>query len=359
MILWHNESEGKYHMQIFLAPRSNETSYKTFLSTIENGVEFSIVEPHLNKEGRKALKDSGKLYVWGCKETIKPSWDKMGLDDLVLFYKGREGEEQEGKLIYSGRLLHKQHSRHLGLALWPPKPGEKPWSCVFFLKDLRPVYVPISEVAQFAGYSKGFVVQGFMPLNESGMQTILQKFGTIDSFLSYYSTSRRQEVSDLETSGGIGAHAKAQMLLLKIGKMLGYDTYSPNKSARAYGETLQDHITLNEIPPRFLGQLVSIVREIDVIWFKDEVPKFAFEVEHTTKFGNGFQRLFQLNPLSAKLFLISSNANQYLFEKFVNADPFYKHKKSFHFRSYKQLEDYFRNVSEFTAVSDSFLTCPH
>ena len=34
-------------MQIFLAPRSNETSHKHFLSTIENGVDFSVVEPYL------------------------------------------------------------------------------------------------------------------------------------------------------------------------------------------------------------------------------------------------------------------------------------------------------------------------
>jgi len=42
-------------MQIFLAPRSNETSYKHFLSTIENGVDFTILDPHLDEEGRKLL----------------------------------------------------------------------------------------------------------------------------------------------------------------------------------------------------------------------------------------------------------------------------------------------------------------
>ena len=42
-------------MQIFLAPRSNETSYKNFLSTIESGLDFSIVEPYLTDEGKKLL----------------------------------------------------------------------------------------------------------------------------------------------------------------------------------------------------------------------------------------------------------------------------------------------------------------
>ena len=40
-------------MKIFLAPRSNETSYENFLSTIENGVDYAIIETHLNDEVKK------------------------------------------------------------------------------------------------------------------------------------------------------------------------------------------------------------------------------------------------------------------------------------------------------------------
>jgi|SRR5450631_2819070 hypothetical protein len=106
-------------MQIFLAPRSNETSHKNFLSTIESGVNFSMVEPYLTDEGKQILSKYDKLFVWGNRETKKASWDKMQTGDLVLFYKGREGTEKEGKLIHAGRLLFKQHSKDLGLALWP------------------------------------------------------------------------------------------------------------------------------------------------------------------------------------------------------------------------------------------------
>jgi hypothetical protein len=89
-------------MQIFLAPRSNETSHKNFLSTIESGVNFSMVEPYLTDEGKQILSKYDKLFVWGNRETKKASWDKMQTGDLVLFYKGREGTEKEGKLIHAG-----------------------------------------------------------------------------------------------------------------------------------------------------------------------------------------------------------------------------------------------------------------
>ncbi|AKM81327.1 MAG: hypothetical protein UT13_C0001G0366 [Candidatus Pacebacteria bacterium GW2011_GWF2_38_9] len=346
-------------MKIFLAPRSNETSYKNFLSTIENGVDKSIIEPFLDDAGKKVLASIDKIFVWGNKEAKKSSWEKMSANDVVLFYKGREGNEKEGKFLYAGKLLYKQHSRDLGLALWPPKTGEEPWTCVFFLKELRPIYMPMSDIQRFGGYEVTFDrIQGFMPLNENGNKVILNKFGSVDAFLSNYGVTEDKSVieSDLEEKNEITAHAEAEMLLLKIGRMLGYDTFSPNKSNEAFGEVLQDYISLKELPTRFLGSdIVKLVSQIDVLWFKDEVPKYAFEVEHSTKIISGLQRLCQLMPLSAKLFIIASGKDFYLYEKYINTDPYYKYKTDFKFREYKQLENFFKAVSEFTAINETFL----
>jgi hypothetical protein len=313
-------------MKIFLAPRSNETSYKDFLSTIENGLDYSIVEPYLPAEGKTKLSRDKRLFGWGCKETKKSTWDKMDEGDWVFFYKGREEKEVEGKLVYAGRLLYKQHSKELSLALWPPKPGEEPWSCVFFLN------------------------------NEKGLENILEKYENVEKFISEFSEDVEEAESDLEESNEISAHEEAELLLLKIGRLLGYDTYTPDKNKQAYGELLSDYVNIDKIPTRFLGpDIEKIVREIDVIWFEDEVPKYAFEVEHTTKFGSGFQRLCQLVPLNAKLFIVSSAKNSYLFDKFISTDPYYKYSSNFKFKDYKKVEKYFSAVSEFSAIKDAFL----
>jgi len=285
----------------------------------------------------------------------KTSWDKLEVGDLVLFYKGKQGDEKEGKFVYGGRLLYKEHSRELGLGLWPPKPGQEPWTCIFVLRDLQPVYIPVSDVAELGGYKKGFVVQGFMPLNERGTKGIFEKFSSVENFMQKYSVERRAATSDLEASGEGIAHAEAQLYLLKIGRILGYDTYCPDSSMQINGEHLKEYTALKGIPTRFAGEpVVRLVKEIDIIWFKDEVPKFAFEVERTTKFGAGFQRLNQLNPLSTKLFIISSRRNYHLFEKYINVDPYYKNKGIFRFRSYSDLEGYFKAVSEFDKINEAF-----
>jgi hypothetical protein len=79
--------------------------------------------------------------------------------------------------------------------LWPPKTGEEPWTCIFFLGELQPVYIPIGEVAAFAGYSPtSFIVQGFMPLNQEGVERILAKFGTLEQFLAHYSVSSKEVI---------------------------------------------------------------------------------------------------------------------------------------------------------------------
>lgn len=49
--------------KVFLAPRSNETSYKNFLSTIENGIDFAIVEPYINFKKTCGTK-RGKSDLW-------------------------------------------------------------------------------------------------------------------------------------------------------------------------------------------------------------------------------------------------------------------------------------------------------
>lgn len=347
-------------MQIFLAPRSNETSYKNFLSTIENGVDFSIIGQYLTDEGKKILQNESKLFVWGNKETKKTSWDKMEVGDLILFYKGREGEEREGKLLYAGKLLFKQHSKDLGLALWPPKKGEEPWTCIFFLKDLQPIYIPISELADFAGYSRNFIVQGFMPINDEGVKNILNKFGSVDNFLKSYTPGNNKiEISDLEEAGHISeenAHKEAQMLLLKIGRVLDFDTFSPNKSPTAYDEPLESYISLKELPRRFVGEeILTFVKNIDVIWFRDEIPAYAFEVENSTGVRSGFQRLIQLRPLGTKLYIIAREDDRRLYAQILNADPYYRYKDSFRFISYSQLEKFFVEVDRSEAIKKAFL----
>ncbi len=168
--------------KIYLAPRSNETSHDNLTSTIKQGIPYSRVEPFLNEEGKKVLNEFSRVYAWGNQDSGrgKGSWDDMRPDDLVLFY-------VKGKFIYSGRVLYKQYSADLSDALWgrSEKFNNKPWSCVFFLRDIRVINLPISDIAKFAEYNMDRVM-GFQSLNEKGTNEIKRLFGDFETFLSAY-----------------------------------------------------------------------------------------------------------------------------------------------------------------------------
>jgi hypothetical protein len=167
--------------QIFFAPRSNETSYENFQSTITYGVEPSRILPHLSPEERQEFGSHSVFYVWGNKETKRPTWEKMNRGDIVLFY-------AEGEFVYAGVCLFKKHSQPLAKEMWPedPKAPGIHWNCVFFLRDMQKISLPLKKIIQLCNYEEKFVVQGFMPMNATGVAAVEQEFGSPELFVSHF-----------------------------------------------------------------------------------------------------------------------------------------------------------------------------
>lgn len=163
---------------IFLAPRSNETSYENFQSTIIGGRKYEEIEPYLNEEEKKVLSKYPTVSVWGNKESLRSRWEKMVPGDYVLFY-------ARGIFYYSARVVLTKYNKDLGSKLWPMDEDGNPWPCLFFIDNLQEVNIPIKTVQELAEYSPTWDrVQGFMPLNDEGLAAIINKFGSIETFLS-------------------------------------------------------------------------------------------------------------------------------------------------------------------------------
>ena len=344
----------------FLAPRSNETSYKNFLSTIENGVDVSIVQNFLEGETSKALLVKEKIFVWGCSDSKKNSWDKMKIGDVVLFYKGASGKYTEGRFMFAGRVVHKQYSKKLSDVLWPPKADGTSWSCVFFLDSLSPINMPISFLQSAAKYLKSFDrVQGFMPLNETGTKVFNKKFESYEALLGFFPENDivGLQSSDLEEVGTGLAHRQAQLMLLKIGKILGYDTFTPDRNSEYEGEVLSNFCNIDVLSKRFIGEpIFKIVSRIDVIWLRNDMPKYCFEVENSTGVWKGLSRLCQLSPICNNLFIIGPLKYEKKFFELIKTDPFYKSRNNFYFKRYVELENFFKRVTEFNEIKNSFFT---
>jgi len=120
-------------------------------------------------------------------------------------------------------------------------------------------------------------------------------------------------------------HADIEGILLELGNLYGYDTYTADAHKFFDGKPLASIATLKDLPPFTFKDLLEQIRLIDVLWFERRshaFPKFAFEVETTPEFRRALLRLYQLRDFNTILYIVANNAKQELFEKYLQYEPF-------------------------------------
>jgi len=150
-------------------------------------------------------------------------------------------------------------------------------------------------------------------------------------------------------------HEEAEGLLLQLGNILGFDTYTADKTSKTEGgEELGNLCTLKELPAFTYPEILDTVKQVDVIWFKDKYPKYCFEVEHTTDVTKGLLRLYQVKELRASLFIVAPSSKRSKFDSEIRKDPFNKMKERYIFRTYTQLLDLYDCAQKFLPMKASF-----
>ena len=149
-------------------------------------------------------------------------------------------------------------------------------------------------------------------------------------------------------------HSEAEFTLLKLGQILGFDTYSPDRNKTAYGQTLENLISLDGIPQFTTPSLLDTIKHIDVIWFEDEFPVCCFEIEHTTGVTSGLLRLYQTSRLNTKLFVVAPADVLRKFEKELKKMPFRKIKHRYIFRSYEDLASFCSMAENYANLKKEF-----
>lgn len=155
------------------------------------------------------------------------------------------------------------------------------------------------------------------------------------------------------------SHWDVMGILLDLGNLLAYDTYAadPSKKSEFLNKSLRDLATLKEIPGFTFKDTLEIVRNIDVIWFKNgEYPEYCFEVEHTTNVRDGLLRLYQISPLKGVGFFVIARSNTFdRFEREVNRKPFREIKNRYTFHSYKELAVFYEEAKKYYGLKGDFL----
>lgn len=125
-------------------------------------------------------------------------------------------------------------------------------------------------------------------------------------------------------------HYYYQGLLLIVGKLKGFDCWSPeqDQNKKFLNQSLGSLRTLNEIPRFSYDELVGKSATVDVIWFNQHrMPNSFFEVEHQGEMQNSLLKFNELQDFHARMVIVAN----------VKHSKQYESKKKF--TAFKDIED--------------------
>ena len=151
------------------------------------------------------------------------------------------------------------------------------------------------------------------------------------------------------------SHSMVQGMLVELGNMLGYDTFTADSKPEYRDTTVGELATLDSLPVFTSKRILDTARLIDVIWLEDEFPICCFEIEHSTDVTKGLLRMHQLIRFQTQFFIVAPEATGRKFETEISKSPFYQSQERYYFRSYKEVEALYNQTKQFVAKRDEFL----
>ncbi len=137
------------------------------------------------------------------------------------------------------------------------------------------------------------------------------------SFINNWNLLLTPPIIDDESKNTVeeSLHSIIQGRLLEIGNIRGFQTYCPNKSKIFNEKKLSEISTLDNCPNLQFSDY-NLLRQIDVLWFKNRgnnfIPEYAFEVELSTGVWSGVGRMATLMDYkNVGFYVISNDSKKY------------------------------------------------
>jgi hypothetical protein len=148
------------------------------------------------------------------------------------------------------------------------------------------------------------------------------------------------ENADKDKSQVAQNHSYYQGILLTIGNLRGYKTFSPNqdKNRLFVNQPLKDVRTLQEIPAFSYEEFTRRCSTVDVVWFNDRLmPKSLFEVEHSTDFQNSLIKFSDLQDFYTRMIIVTDDNRKREFLQKIQGSVFTGIAKRVDFLGYESL----------------------
>lgn len=172
-----------------------------------------------------------------------------------------------------------------------------------------------------------------------GVYTLKEKINTLPKeYNPAFQTTLEKEKSN---------HISIQALLLQLGKIYNFDTYTPDKSKKYFNNTLNDFTTFQDFPTFTNQRIVKRIKMIDVLWFNERgFPISVFEVENTTDMKNALSKFMELMDFKTKMTIVSPKERENEFKNIMKQPTFRPISKQTLFWSYDKVEKLYNSEQE-------------
>jgi hypothetical protein len=139
-------------------------------------------------------------------------------------------------------------------------------------------------------------------------------------------------------------HDYVEGMLVEIGNLKNYKTYTPDKNVVFNGQPLHEMVTYDEIPKFTYHDILNVIKQIDVIWFKDRFPYFTFDIEFSTQIAMALLRANELKSFKTLFYIVAEESKEGLFKTKVNVSTFQDIKDGTRFITIRSIFDDYRNL---------------
>jgi len=162
---------------------------------------------------------------------------------------------------------------------------------------------------------------------------------------------------------GTDPHGEQQGMLLQLGRWCGYETFTnaTDRTIRKMGGIpIGDLATVRNDADSLRGLPLQKIRNTDVLWLAEDAeglyPRYAFEVEESTKVKSGLLRLLRIpSRFQTRLLIIGKGEEEaHLFRRYLQDSPFREASRRLHFHSYEEVRAFYRGGSAFDVARRAF-----
>jgi hypothetical protein len=139
-------------------------------------------------------------------------------------------------------------------------------------------------------------------------------------------------------------HTRMQGMLIEIGNLEGFDTYTADPKKVFENKRLGAIATLAIVPAFTFPKVVSTTRYIDVLWLNSRhFPARAFEVEYSTNIRNSLVKFTELQDFNTQFFIVAPEGSRPRFAREIDRSSFVPIAGRCKFWSFEKLERLYKS----------------